>query len=235
MDRRRFLWAAGAGSLLWTPWAAKADETQKIASRMEPWSKGLLDVHHISTGRGNSVLAICPDGTSIMIDAGAAGGATDAMGPARPDDSRRPSEWIARYAQRQLAATPRQELDYFVLTHLHDDHMGAVTPTSPLAKNGAYRLTGVTDVAEAVPIRCLLDRGYPDYRYPAPFTDEAALNYIRFARYAKERGVSVERFKAGSRDQIVLQHELMRRLSRRLRCGTWHRTARPGRGRATRC
>ena len=141
---------------------------------------------------------------------GAADGATDAMGPARPDDSRRPGEWLGRYAQRQLKATPRQELDYFVLTHLHDDHVGAVTAASPSSKNRAYRLTGVTDVAEAVPIRCLLDRGYPEYSYPAAFTDEAAVNYIRFARYAEENGAGqtrVERFKAGSRRQIVLEHE----------------------------
>jgi hypothetical protein len=36
------------------------------------WKPGILDIHHINTGRGNSSLVICPDGTSIPIDAGAA-------------------------------------------------------------------------------------------------------------------------------------------------------------------
>jgi hypothetical protein len=174
---------------------------------MEPWSKGILDIHHISTGRGNSVLTICPDGTSIMIDAGAVGGTAEALGPVRPDDTRRPGEWIARYAQRHLHATPKQDLDYFILTHFHDDHMGAVSKVSPLDRHNKYRLTGATDVAELVPIRRLIDRGFPDYSYPAPTQQDALLNYIKFARYAADHGTRVERFLVGSQEQIVLQHD----------------------------
>jgi len=205
MKRREFLRGAAACGLMVSPWL-RGVASPVAAGGMEPWSRGMLDIHHISTGRGNSVLAICPDGTSVMIDAGAAASATDAMGPARPDASRRPGEWIGRYAQRQLRATGRQELDYFVLTHFHDDHMGAPVAGSPMSRNGAYRLSGVTDVAELVPIRRLLDRGFPDYSYPKPGTDEGVLNYIKFARYAAEHGTSVGRFKPGSHGQIVLQH-----------------------------
>jgi Metallo-beta-lactamase superfamily len=173
---------------------------------IEPWRQGFLDIHHISTGRGNSTLAICPDGTSIMIDAGAVSSAADALGPARPDDSRRPGEWIGRYALRQLKTAPRQELDYFVLTHFHGDHMGDLTPASPLAASGSYRLTGVTDVAEIIPIRCLIDRGFPNYSYPAATTYEATQNYIKFASYATQHGTRVEQLKVGSTSQIVPQH-----------------------------
>src|SRR4029077_8600011 len=83
---------------------------------MEPWQRGLLDIHHISTGRGNSVLVICPDGTSILIDAGAVKGPTEAMVPAQPNPSRRPGEWIGRYALHHLRTAPRRELDYVILT-----------------------------------------------------------------------------------------------------------------------
>jgi len=174
---------------------------------MEPWSKGLLDIHHIATGRGNSVLAICPDGTSIMIDAGSAADTSEAVGPARPNGSRRPGEWIGRYALRHLRATSRQDLDYFVLTHFHDDHMGAVFANSPLSRNQAYKLTGVTDVAELVPLRRLIDRGFPNYDYPAPSMYDALVNYIKFAQFASSHGTKVERFQVGSNNQIALRHD----------------------------
>ncbi|RXH58708.1 beta-lactamase domain protein [Granulicella sibirica] len=173
---------------------------------MEPWSKGTLDLHHIATGRGNSVLAILPDGTSMMIDAGAVGGSTEALGPARPNDSRRPGEWIGRYALHHLRTAPRQELDYFVLTHFHGDHMGDVTTDSPMARSGDYRLTGVSDVAELIPIRRLIDRGSPNYSYPAPSTADSMLNYMKFGRSISARGTIVEQIDVGSQDQIRLTH-----------------------------
>jgi len=173
---------------------------------MEPWRQGYLDIHHISTGRGNSVLAICPDGTSIMIDAGAVKSDAAAMGPARPDASRRPGEWIGRYAMHHLRTAPKQELDYFVLTHFHGDHMGDVTADSPMSSKGDYRLTGVTDVAEILPIGTLIDRGYPSYDYPAVSSYDATLNYVRFAHAMEKHGTKVERLKVGSSKQIVLRH-----------------------------
>jgi len=210
MNRRHFLWGAASSGLLLDPWFAPASAmapSDAASGPMEPWSRGLLDIHHIATGRGNCVLAICPDGTSIMIDAGSGADTTEAVGPARPNDSRRPGEWLGRYALRSLKTTPRQELDYFVLTHFHDDHMGALFADSPFSRNHAYKLTGVTDVAELVPIRCLLDRGFPNYNYPAPSTYDALVNYVNFARYESARGTEVERFQVGSRQQIALQHD----------------------------
>jgi beta-lactamase superfamily II metal-dependent hydrolase len=178
-----------------------------VHAPVEPWSPGHLDIHHISTGRGNSVLAICPDGTAIMIDAGAVGGSTEALGPARPNDSRRPGEWIGRYALHHLRTVPEQKLDYFVLTHFHGDHMGDLNPASPKSQSGEYRLTGVTDVAELIPIHRLIDRSFPDYNYPAPSTYDATLNYIQFARTMANHGTKVERFHVGSHSQIALTHD----------------------------
>ena len=36
------------------------------------WSQGNLDIHHISTGRGNATYFVFPDGTTLLIDAGEA-------------------------------------------------------------------------------------------------------------------------------------------------------------------
>jgi beta-lactamase superfamily II metal-dependent hydrolase len=203
VSRRRFLTGSAASLALATTGSLSASPDP-----MEPWRDGLLDIHHISTGRGNSVLIVCPDGTTIMVDAGAVVDSGEGLGPARPDSSRRPGEWIGRYALRHLRTAPRQQLDYFVLTHFHGDHMGDVIPGLPLAPSGDYRLTGVSDVAELIPIRRLIDRGFPAYEYPAPATYDGTLNYINFARSIARRGTTVERIKVGSRDQISLQYSM---------------------------
>jgi len=205
MNRRRFL-RNSAASVALASCKLLRGQSAAIVSTMEPWREGFLDIHHISTGRGNSVLMICPDGTSIMVDAGAIKEHVLGTGQAVPDSSRRPGQWIGRYALQHLRTAPKQELDYFVLTHFHVDHMGELTPESPLATSGEYRLTGVTDVAELIPIRHLLDRGFPTYNYPAPAKDDSTLNYIRFANSLAKHGTVVEQFKAGSSTQIAPQH-----------------------------
>jgi hypothetical protein len=49
------------------------------------WTAGYLDIHHISTGKGECMFAILPDGTTMMIDAGETG--TDKRN-FKPDGSR---------------------------------------------------------------------------------------------------------------------------------------------------
>lgn len=177
-----------------------------VGAAVPPWQPGFLDIHHINTGRGNSTLALMPDGTSLLIDAGAVKTEGPAMNLPRPDATRRPGEWIARYIERRLKATGNSELGYALLTHLHGDHVGDVSPHSPASASGNYRLTGISDVAESVKIRKLIDRGYPDYNFPARTTDATAMNYIEFAKSAAARGVSVERANPGSSSQIVPTH-----------------------------
>lgn len=209
LSRRNFLsgsLALFACELIPAQEFAHTENPADTSTRFEPWQRGLLDIHHISAGRGNSVLIICPDGTSILIDAGAVKGPAEAIVPARPNSNRRPGEWIGRYARHHLRASPRQELDYAVLTHFHGDHIGDVTPDCPAAPAGDYRLTGISDVAEIIPIGKIIDRGFPNYNYPAPSTDEGVTNYIRFIRSIEKRGTKIEKFRAGSSRQIGLQH-----------------------------
>jgi hypothetical protein len=86
--------------------------------------------------------------------------------------------------------------------------MGLIDQNSPLAPSGAYRLSGVTDVAERVPIRTIIDRGCPDYDYPEPLDDEMMDNYRRFlAHHAGQQNMAVERFIPGRNDQITLQRD----------------------------
>lgn len=171
---------------------------------LAPRAAGGLDIHHLATGRGNSTLVVAPDGTTILIDAGASADGLEVSAAPRPDASRRPGEWIARYVQRRLLAENRRGLDAAIITHLHPDHLGDVIDASPRAANGAYLLTGITDVAEQVRIGLLVDRGYPDYAYPQAWSAPFATNYEAFVRDRAGRGERVERIAVGRADQFGL-------------------------------
>lgn len=208
MQNRRKLGFLGTVLLVSSLSSVGAQEAEQVVvgQPLPPWSEGVLDIHHISTGKGNSAFVVFPDGTTLLVDAGAA---TQPIpyATARPNDSRRPGEWIAGYIEHfHPGSAP--VLDYVLLTHFDPDHMGLVDQNSPLAPSGAYRLSGITDVAERVAIRTIIDRGSPDYDYPEPLDEEMVDNYRRFLAYqAEHEGMSVERFIPGRNDQIRLQHD----------------------------
>ena len=129
------------------------------AAHLGPRAPGEVDIHHIDTGRGNCTLIICPDDTSIMIDAGAANVSDLTSDPQRPDAKHRPGETQARYTARCVSSG---KLDYFVATHIHPDHIGDVSRLTN-APNKPYQLTGVSDVDALLPIATVIDRGFPDY------------------------------------------------------------------------
>ena len=169
------------------------------------WSPGTLDIHHISTGRGNSTLLVLPDGTTLLVDAGANRGSSVRYAAPRPDASRTPGDWIVRYLRHMLAKQPGPRLDYAMLTHFHGDHMGQVTAEAAVSKSGQYRLSGITEVGEQIPIGKMLDRGWPDYRYPGPLENADVKNYRAFLGWqAANSGMRTERFQPGRNDQIVL-------------------------------
>jgi beta-lactamase superfamily II metal-dependent hydrolase len=157
---------------------------QTVGGRLPAWTPGTLDIHQINTGRGNAALLMLPDGTTLLVDAGDGGNRPPRGTPPRPDDSRPTGEWIARYARAMGASV----IDYGYITHFHDDHMNAMV-----------------DVAERIPIRRMLDRGWPDYDYPS--TDHAELgdpDFLRYRELLKRGAVRGERFVPGRNDQIVL-------------------------------
>ena len=161
---------------------------QAVGEPLPFWTPGTLDIHQISTGRGNAALLIFPDGTSLLVDAGDGNPAPPAGAPPVPDASRTPGEWIARYARRMLAHDLDAAIDYGLATHFHNDH-----------------IAGFADVAEFIPIRTMLDRGWPDYDSCRP---TAATNHRAFLdRQRAAQGMKVERLQPGRRDQIVMQRQ----------------------------
>jgi beta-lactamase superfamily II metal-dependent hydrolase len=195
-------WKFSLGVLLLVVLAPLA--AQQAGRKLPPWTPGTLDIHHISTGRGNSALLILPDGTTLLVDAGAnEPGNSGRQEDAHPDGSRAPGEWIARYARHMLAHDPIPRLDYALITHFHKDHMGYRSPK--VAPGGAYRVSGITEVAEFLPVRKVIDRDWPRYDYPEPIKDDWVANYRRFLAWQIEHnGLQVERFVPGRNSQIVL-------------------------------
>ncbi len=189
MTRRRLLKSlAGAGI---AAASARSQTNNGLGEPLPPWTPGVLDIHQISTGRGNAALFIMPDGTTLLVDAGAAADGLPETDP-HPDASRTPGAWIARYVKRHLPAGANT-LDFAIITHFHVDHMG-----------------GITEVDAVVPIHTLLDRGWPDYSYPAPLTDEMVKNYRRFLDARTKQGMKVERFRPGSAQQVRLLKDAAR-------------------------
>src|SRR5438105_463406 len=158
--------------------AALVLATAVAAADLPRWSEGTLEIHQISTGRGNSAFLILPDGTTMLVDAGGAGGKTPlADTDIRPNASRSPGEWIARYIARAMDGKPH--IDYAVITHFHADH-----------------LAGLPDVAGSIPIGTLIDRGF-DYLAPP---DDAMMKSYRALTAGRET------IRVGRADQIVLRN-----------------------------
>lgn len=187
---------------------------------LPPWTEGYLYIHHISTGRGNAAYIVMPDGTTMLLDAGEADPefiksvAPLKPFPAEPNADHSAGYWIADYI-RQFAPPGRPvALDYALITHFHTDHIGTVLPTSPMSATGAYRLAGITEVGDLVPIKTLIDRAAPDYRMPVDLrtctqgnsNDARSLaNYLDMVAYRERHGEPVVGLHAGQLDQIRLQ------------------------------
>src|ERR1700722_19456217 len=115
-------------------------------SPLPAWAPGMLDIPQIATGRGNAALFILPDGTTLLVDAGAAGDGIPETNP-HPDASRTPGAWMARYYERHLPPGVTG-LDYALITHFHAYHMGQLRPSSPLDVTGTYKLAGIPEVCD---------------------------------------------------------------------------------------
>ena len=232
-NNRRLLPNGPGGTRMANPIATEAPVTAETAA-LPPWAAGNLDIHHISTGRGDAAFAILPDGTTLLVDAGELDPAdprtnSPRNAPARPNGSRPSYAWIARYIRRFWPHASEPALDYALVTHFHDDHFGTLTDLAPPSATGPYRLTGITGVGDEIPIAHLLDRGYPDYDYPISMESERARGWVRenpalaeayarvratldnyrsFIAWQQERnGMRASQVVAGRDDQITLRRD----------------------------
>ena len=79
-----------------------AVRTQDKGGQLPPWENGMLDIHHINTGRGDATFFIFPDATTLLVDAGDMSETHSRTLSARnaeqkPDNSKTAPEWIVDY------------------------------------------------------------------------------------------------------------------------------------------
>jgi beta-lactamase superfamily II metal-dependent hydrolase len=182
------------------------------------WKQGYLDIHHINTGRGVCSFFILPDGTTMMVDAGDIDDSSFVKSlpltvtKPYPDAGKTAGQWIVNYIRQTLPAQKNPSIDYALITHFHSDHFGSITNRTKTSVQGNYKLTGLTEVGDLIPIKKLIDRNYPDYNYPVDLREtykaEPSIfnNLQRFIAHHQKKGLVVESLKVGAASQIVLKN-----------------------------
>jgi len=202
-SRRQFLYTGLAfGS---RPLFALSPRDDNRLTELPSWSRGELEIHHIDTGRGNATFLLAPDGTTMLIDCGTSSGSSETLAPARPDGSKEPGEWVARYALERARAAGRTTLDYMVATHVHPDHVGDLPPNTALSRDGSFIPTGLSQVDQLMPAAVVIDRSFPDYGHLPPLQAGFAANYLAWLAARRRAGKRVEKLDVGSSQQIVLR------------------------------
>lgn len=132
------------------------------------WEEGVLELHHIATGRGNATFGIFPDGTTLLVDAGDTSEThprtvSDRNTALTPNRKKSAPQWIVDYIDQFFPKGKQRQLDYALITHYHDDHFGEMDSVRTQASEGTYFLTGITEVGDVLPIKKMIDRGsaYP--------------------------------------------------------------------------
>lgn len=177
------------------------------------WKEGYLDIHFMHTGGGNVSLMVFPDGTSLLYDAGDSKKKGD--NPSYPPYDKRDLTTGERITDYIKHFSPTDSLDYALISHFHHDHYGVVKENTPFSINGAYQLSGITEVGDIIPIKKLIDRAYPNYNYPVDLRkkrngneDKTMINYLKFIiHHQKESGMKVEQLTPGVNHQIIPVHD----------------------------
>ncbi|TDS16651.1 metallo-beta-lactamase superfamily protein [Maribacter caenipelagi] len=198
--------------------------SQGIDKQLPSWEEGIMDIHHINTGRGDAAFAILPDGTTLLIDAGDMSEThprtlSARNAPRLPNTNKTAPEWIVDYMHQFFPKGYKKQLDYALITHYHDDHFGELDSLRIKAENGDYRLTGITEVGNKFPIHKILDRGFtypinlrnPEIQNQERFQNDAygmvptLKNYWKFLSAEQTRnGLVHEQLIPGQNNQIAL-------------------------------
>ena len=194
----------------------------KLSSPSNPkwrgWRRGELQIHFIHTGVGESIFAILPDSTSMLIDCGDQAAITRGPHavPVVPGPERLACEWVARYV---LRVNPNgADVDWAILTHFHGDHSGtpywqkyrSVFGESVKAIGDCAR-SGFGLAAEYLHFRRGTDRGVPGYDDPiTPSKGElgVVIQHIRalWEDLRRRDGLVAEPFRLGATDQFTAEH-----------------------------
>ncbi len=206
-----------------TPPEEQPDEVfpARIGEALPAWTPGTLDIHTISTGRGECSFFILPDGTSMIIDAAGSLITHDVVTkdpdvsaeplPPRPSINVSSATAIADYVKH---FNPNgKTVDYWLCSHFDTDHMGnfpetyaALCPVSASVKkhpDGGFYLSGVNELGTLLDFKKIIDR---DYTFPIDRSGEKRFkDYMRFLDWTrKSKGTVYETVQVGHTDQIIL-------------------------------
>lgn len=141
-----------------------AQRTPVTSSR---WIQGTLEIHHIYVGQGDSVLIISPTGKTLLYDLGE-----------RDWPLHENADLVAAYVEQ---VTGKRELDYLVISHYHQDHIG----NTKVTENGAKYEGGVFRLLKGglLKVHKVIDRGFEPLVPRVPI----AIKYKEFVESAEGR------------------------------------------------
>ncbi len=186
------------------------DGSVVVGQVLPAWSEGELDIHTISTGRGECLFFILPDGTTMVVDAGEFSRETSDYKNViqRPNASVRPTKVFADYITHFMPKG-RIGLDYMHISHFHMDHMGNLEKEYVKDASGTYTLAGVTALYHLIGFREVIDRAYGNYEgLKVNSMSEAALaNYRKFLDYQISRNaLKASQFQLGAVNQFAMKY-----------------------------
>ena len=191
-----------------TPPAAGGVE---IGKALPLWSEGELDIHTISTGRGECLFYVMPDGTTMVVDAGEFSRESSDYKNVlqRPNASVRPTKVFADYIYHFMPKG-KYSIDYFHLSHFHMDHMGNLEKEYVKDETGTYTLAGVTALYHLLPFNEVIDRAYGNYDGLAvnSMSEAALANYRKFLDYqVGKKAIRASQFKLGAVNQFAMKYK----------------------------
>lgn len=181
------------------------------------WHEGTLEMHSISTGRGEANFYILPDGTTMLVDAAGslvteeicARKGEGTVTPARPDNSITATRVMLDYIRR---VNPQgTKIDYFLNSHSHEDHLGSwiekYDEYTGWEKHpeGKFYINGLAQAGTELSFSKIIDRGLTK---PINLClDDRIKDYQRFLKWTIDsKGTVYESAKVGHNDQIVLKY-----------------------------
>ena len=182
----------------------------EVGKPLAAWSEGELDIHTISTGRGECLFIILPDGTTMVVDAGEFSRVTSEYPNVlqRPNAVTRPTQVYGDYIKHFLPRG-RSAIDYMHISHFHMDHMGNLEKEYKKDESGTYTLAGVTALYHQIPFMEAIDRAYGNYDgLKVSSMSEAALaNWRKFLDYQVGRkALRASQFKLGAVNQFAMKY-----------------------------
>jgi beta-lactamase superfamily II metal-dependent hydrolase len=196
------------------PPVVETPDEAKVGSVLPAWKEGYLDIHFINGGRGESTYCIFPDGTTMLIDAAGAPKKNEMDPPGvapKPSENISSGQVIVNYINHFMPAEAGGKIDYFLATHYHSDHIGAVTTktyTIPMTVGLGFYDNGIGAVGTRIPLMKVIDRGDSKDR-PSTDTYPSSTvynNYLSFIDWStKKYGTTREKMRVGYNDQIVMK------------------------------